>query len=391
MGIVAVLWTAFFLVNFNIAMMIPLLPFVQAALGLTTPEAGWVLAVFPLTALAANLAIGPWIDRLGRRRFLAIGGATCTAVFLLTALASGAGTLILCRALIGLAMPMIGASIFAAMADYVPADRRARANGIVATAAPIAFLLSMSLGVVLGGLVSWQAPILLAAGLAGAVGLGAVALLPPTPREALLDGPITPATYRNRLLSLSLSADTRRLFLGYFGWSAAVFTFLGLYPGWIVQRGLPQDGPGMIGTLLLLGEVGGLLGAVLSARAARLVGRPLGACALAAFATAAVVAAVPLGAGSREFQALAYGGFAFGRDLMLALILGGAMLLVPAAQRGSLNAILNAIYQSGATAGGLASAFLYALRPDFAANAGASAALFVVSGFFLWRITRHSG
>ena len=32
MGVVAVLWTSFFLINFNIAMMIPLLPFIQAAL-----------------------------------------------------------------------------------------------------------------------------------------------------------------------------------------------------------------------------------------------------------------------------------------------------------------------------------------------------------------------
>jgi hypothetical protein len=36
MFVVAVLWTAFFLINFNIAMMIPLLPFIQRGLGLST-------------------------------------------------------------------------------------------------------------------------------------------------------------------------------------------------------------------------------------------------------------------------------------------------------------------------------------------------------------------
>ncbi len=387
MAVVAVLWTAFFLINFNIAMMIPLLPFVQAALGLSTPEAGWVLAIFPLTALAANLAVGPWIDRFGRRRFLIAGGTLAALVFVLTALATGAGTLIACRGLVGLFMPMIGASVFAAVADYVPAPDRARVTGIIATAAPIAFLLSMSLGVVLGGLVSWQAPVLLAAALAAGVALGALRL-PLTPPEALMPGRVTAMTYRSRLLSLSLNADTRRVFLGWLTWSGAVFTFLGLYPGWIVQRGLPGDGPAMIGLLLLLGELGGLAGAVLSARAARLMARPLGACALAALATALVVALVPFGAGGRVFQALAYFGFAFGRDLMLALILGGAMLLVPAAQRGSLNAMMNAIYQTGATLGGLASAWLYAVRPDFAANAAAAALLFVLSGASLWRIAR---
>jgi len=389
MGVVAVLWTGFFLINFNIAMMIPLLPFIQAAVGLSTPEAGWVLAAFPLVALASNLALGPWIDRFGRKRFLVAGGGCCTLVFLLTAAAGSGAMLVLCRALIGLFMPMIGASIFAAIADYVPAHDRTRVTGYVATAAPIAFLLSMSLGVVLGGLISWQIPLLLAALIAAGVALGA-ARLPPTPTEALLSVPVTGATYRNRLLSLSLNADTRRLFLGYLGWSAAVFTFLGLYPGWIVQDGLKGDGPGAIGAMLFLGEVGGLFGALLSGRASLLLARPLGLCALAAFATGAVVLAVPFGAGSRAVQALAYGGFAFGRDLMLALILGGAMQLVPAAQRGSLNAILNAIYQTGATMGGLASAFLYVLRPDFTANAVAAAILFVVSGASLWRITRAS-
>lgn len=390
MLVVAVPWTAFFLINFNIAMMIPLLPFIQAQLGLSTPQAGWVLAAFPITALASNLALGPWIDRFGRKRFIVAGAASCAVIFILTALSNSAPALILCRALTGLFMPMVGASIFAAIADYVPAAERTRITGYVATAAPIAFLLSMSLGMVLGGLVSWQMPLLLAAALAGTLALAA-SRLPPTPPDALSLAPVTTATYRNRVLHLSMSADTRRLFLGYFCWSAAVFTFLGLYPGWIVQRGLASHGPGAIGAMLFLGEIGGLLGALLSGRIATMPTRPLGTCALAAFATAAIVAIIPFGEGSQIFQALAYGGFALGRDLMLALILGGAMLLVPAAQRGSLNAILNAIYQSGATAGGVASAWLYVLRPDFTANAIAAAALLLIAGTSLWRIRLQAG
>ncbi len=53
-------WTAFFIVNFNIAMMIPLLPFIQQDIGLTPVQAGLVLAAFPVSALVANLAIGPF-------------------------------------------------------------------------------------------------------------------------------------------------------------------------------------------------------------------------------------------------------------------------------------------------------------------------------------------
>jgi len=64
------------------------------------------------------------------------------------------------------------------------------------------------------------------------------------------------------------------------------------------------------------------------------------------------------------------------------------MLLVPAGQRGSLNATLNAVYQTGATVGGFASAWLYAFRADFTANAAVAAAVFATSALMLWGITK---
>ncbi len=109
---------------------------------------------------------------------------------------------------------------------------------------------------------------------------------------------------------------------------------------------------------------------------------------MASLGIAMIVLAVPFGTELPVFQALSYGIFAFGRDLMLALMLGGAMLLVPASERGSLNALLNAVYQTGASAGGWVSAWLYGLRADFTANTAVSSALFLVSALMLWRITR---
>jgi hypothetical protein len=72
---------------------------------------------------------------------------------------------------------------------------------------------------------------------------------------------------------------------------------------------------------------------------------------------------------------------------MLALILGGAMMLVSAAQRGSLSAILNAIFQTGATVGGADSAWLYGASDTFAANAVTCCVLFAVSGMLLGSVS----
>jgi predicted MFS family arabinose efflux permease len=387
MFIIAVLWTAFFVINFNIAMMIPLLPFIQRDIGLSPAEAGMVLAVFPVVALISNLALGPFIDRFGRKRFIVIGAASCAAILLLTAMAGGAVPLALGRAATGLFMPMIGASVFAAIADYIPAPDRPRIAGYVTSAAPIAFLVSISLGVLLGGFFSWRLPLLMLAAICLALAAAASAL-PPTSRDALSSTPISGRSYRERLLSLSLDAGTRLLLLSYFCWSVGMFVFLGLYPSWLVQHGPANEGAGAIGIMLLLGEIGGLLGALLSDRLSQMFRHPLTLCAAASLVIAMIVLTIPFGASLPVLQALAYAIFAFGRDLMLALMLGGAMLLVPAGQRGSLNATLNAVYQTGATLGGFAGAWLYGFRVDFTANVAVASAVFAASALMLWGITK---
>lgn len=389
MFIIAVLWTAFFVVNFNIAMMIPLLPFIQQDIGLSSGQAAMVLAAFPVAALIVNLALGPLIDRYGRKRFIVAGAAGCGVVLLLTAGAHSATLIALGRASTGLFMPMIGASVYAAMADYIPAPARARVAGYVTSAAPIAFLCSMSLGTFLGGLLAWQLPLILLAVVALALA-AAASRLPATSQEALSDAPVTAQAYRQRLLSLSTGGGAGLLLAAYFLWAAATFIFLGLYPSWLVQHGLAAQGPAVVGTMLLIGEIGGLAGALLSGRLIGMFRHPFGLGVFVLAGTAAVVLLMPFGSGWFTYQAIGYALYAFGRDLTLALMLGSAMLLVAASQRGSLNAVLNAVYQTGATVGGIASAWLYGARQDFLANAILASALLAVSAALLWRLTKVS-
>lgn len=386
MPILLTLWAAFFVVNFNIAMMIPLLPFIRAEIGLSALEAGLVLAAFPVTALAANLALGPFIDRYGRRRFILTGALACAAIFLATAASHSAAAIILLRAATGLFMPMIGASVFAAIADYTPAPDRARVSGYIASSAPVAFLAAMSMGVMLGGLVAWQLPLVFLALLSLALAFGAWRL-PATPMSARATAPITGRTYRDRLLALSLDRATRLFLLSHLAWALALFTFLGLYPSWLVQSALAGHGAGGIGAMLLVAEVGGLFGALLAGRISHAFAHPLGPCALASGVVALVMLAIPLG-GGMPLQAGAYFIFAFARDLMLALMLGGAMALVAPAERGSLASIMNALYQTGASLGGIASAALFARRPDFWGNAMAAFLLMGAAAAMLTAVTR---
>lgn len=387
MFVTAILWTAFFIINFNVAMMIPLLPFIQRDLALSPSETGWILAAFPVVALLSNLALGPLIDRFGRKLFLGLGGAACCLTLLLTAASHSALLIILTRAATGLFMPMIGASIFAALADYVPEPKRVRAAGYVTTAAPIAFLCSLSMGVVVGGMLSWQVTVIGLAVVCAALA-GLTLTFPAPPPASLSASHISWGMYKERLTALSANPGTRPLMAAYFCWSIGVYLFLGLYPSWLVQHGLATFGVDTVGAVIFIGEVGGLFGALLSARLASRFNNPLRLCAFASLAIAIVIQATPWGAGHPVVQGAAYMAFAFGRDLMLALILGDAMRLVEASRRGSLNSSLNAVYQTGGALGGLASAWLYGLNAGYFANVWAASLAFVASAFLLHGISR---
>jgi len=127
-------------------------------------------------------------------------------------------------------------------------------------------------------------------------------------------------------------------------------------------------------------------GALAAGRIATFFRHPLALCAVAAVGTAVAMLAAPLLGRAFTGQTLTYAGFAFGRDLMLALMLGGAMMLVAPTERASLNAMLNAVYQLGGAFGGMASAWLFAMSPGYGANAAVAAALLLATGLMLHRI-----
>jgi len=373
--VILVLWLAFFIINVNVAMIIPLLPYMQGQFHLSPNETGWLLAAFPIVALFSNLIVGPYIDRYGRKRFIIIGATSCVLALLLTATAYNIVLIICSRAVTGVFMPMIGASIFAALADYVPQENRMRASGYIASAAPVAFLFAITMGVlaILCGMLA-----------------ASIAVFPSPDPEALSKSRVTLTTYRNRLMTQTVDTRARLFFASYFCWAFGVYTFLGLYPSWLIQHALRMDGVGTVGTVVFVGEIGGLIGALYSGRLAERFKNPLNLCAIAAVVIAIAVLTMPVAKGLAVYQAIAYGVFAFGRDVMLALILGDAMRFVSAAQRGSLNASLNAIYQTGGSIGGFASARLYGVSPSFIANTFVACMAFMAASTMLRHIARTS-
>ena len=157
--ILVTLWTAFFVVNSNIILILPLLPFLRLEFGLSAAESAVLLIAYPVLAFAANILLGPFIDKYGPRRFLLIGALGCALTLLLLAIAENTYLAMLWRAAAGFITPMMGASVFAAVADYYPQKDRSVIVGYVSSAPAVAPMVIMPLAILAGAEYSWRAPL----------------------------------------------------------------------------------------------------------------------------------------------------------------------------------------------------------------------------------------
>ncbi len=160
-------------------MVMPLGPDFAEALGVPVDRVGVVGGAYTLAAGAAGLLLSPLLDRIDRRRALALCLAGLAVATALGGLAVGLGTLVGARLLAGLFGGPATSVALAVVADVVPQQRRGRALGTVLSAFSVASVLGVPAGLWLAEVAGWRAPFFaLAAGGAVISGL-AVALLPP--------------------------------------------------------------------------------------------------------------------------------------------------------------------------------------------------------------------
>lgn len=142
-----VLFWAQFLVVGNILIMPVLLLGVRDEFSLNAYSMGLLLAAFPLMAFISNMFVGQVIDRVGRPMSLQLGLCTVAISYLLMFFAENDSTAIVSRGLTGLCMPLIGASLYAVIADVYAEKIRTRVTALVSTASSLAGLTILPVGI----------------------------------------------------------------------------------------------------------------------------------------------------------------------------------------------------------------------------------------------------
>ena len=263
---------------------VPLTPAFADEFGLSGVETGMILAAASLAVLVISFPVGLLVDRLGARRVTIACGCVFTLATLGQGLANEFWTLLLARALFGVAFGTLWAAATAWLSDSLTDERRAGALAATATVTGIGFTVGPVAAGVLADRYDPGTPFLVAA-VAAAVVTATLLAVPPAPGSS---------EQGMRLRDGFRIARRDELVLG----GIALIVLIGLVGGGInllVPRQLDDNGvsAGQIG---LLFTVGSAIYTVMSGAVARRGDRwaTLRVGGLAALATGATVVLVLL-------------------------------------------------------------------------------------------------
>jgi predicted MFS family arabinose efflux permease len=159
----------------SIVVLAPILAEIAGDLGASISAAGQARTILAGTAVAASLAIGPLIDRVGIRPLLVWGSSLAMLGAALTAAAPGLALFYAAHAITGLGVACMLSAGFAGVAGYFGDGNMAWAMGYVVGAQSIAWIVGNPITGVLTDAVSWRLAYAVPAAMALTALIGALA------------------------------------------------------------------------------------------------------------------------------------------------------------------------------------------------------------------------
>lgn len=178
-GIVLLIGAVQFVNILDFVMVMPLGPYLAAALDISESHLGYVGGAYTAAACASGLIGSLFLDRYDRRKALAVAMLGLVAGTAAGALATDLQTLLLSRVLAGAFGGPATSLAFSIISDAIPSSLRGRAMGTVMGAFSVASVFGVPAGLLGAELVSWRAPFLGVALVGLLVAAAAIFALPP--------------------------------------------------------------------------------------------------------------------------------------------------------------------------------------------------------------------
>lgn len=199
-------------------MVMPLGPDFAAALGVPVSRLGLIGGAYTAAAAVSGLLGAFFLDRLERRRALALSLFGLVVGTAAGGFAVGFYSLIAARLVAGFFGGPATSLALSIVADVVPTERRGRAMGAVMGAVSVAQVLGVPAGLRLALALGWRAPLFAIAALGLVVNAAALRLLPalPAPSAGSKEGSDNPLQLlRNPLIRLSYGMTAAVMMAGF--------------------------------------------------------------------------------------------------------------------------------------------------------------------------------
>ena len=151
-----------FFINFLVfsehLIVVPLTASISLATGLAPEKGGLLVSIYPLAAAFSALVLGPFSDRLGRKRMLillCLGFSVSTISF---ATATTVSSALIFRVLSGFFGGPIPANVMAYVGDRFQGNERAKVITMIMLAFSIASIFAVPLGAWIADMTNWRVP-----------------------------------------------------------------------------------------------------------------------------------------------------------------------------------------------------------------------------------------
>ena len=200
----ACLVTATFFHFASLYYLLSTLPLYVRGLGGSTSQVGLIIGILALTSLAARPAVGPLIDRAGRRPFLLVGAAIYALASLGYGVISSVQGLLLWRIFHGLGLAAFSTAAASLAADLAPTGRRGSTMGVFGLAQAAALMVGPGAGQIILTRFDYRG-VFVASAATALLALACASALPPSGhREPGGAGRRTPGCRRSGASSRSL-------------------------------------------------------------------------------------------------------------------------------------------------------------------------------------------
>ena len=364
-GLIAIFCICYFVVNFNISFIYPMLPSLQQHFAANEHHIALLLGAFPFIAFICNLLYGPFIDKYGKKKFILIGAAGSVLSYAGSIFSPNIESLIAFRILSGFFIPMMGATIFPLIVELFEDEKRLFITGIVQGAASLAQLLALPLGILSGDKIPWYFPFLL---------LIAILIVSVILMLKLLEGEkndttssININTYLAKYRSLIRNPKVFNYILLYALFGLSVFVVFGMYAYWLTKNGTGDSY--QLAILFMFSGITELIASTTITRISKLFASPRNAMVLILLVAIVSVLFMPLFANYIILQTLLFSLFSWVRSSINPLIFVEIYKNADINDRGTLNGVMNASFQLATSVGGIIGTACLFYSPSFWLNA----------------------